>query len=79
MLYQHWTYNVLILHKDEYKPKFFVTAQKYLNIHVYMTKTITFILNPVIDHQTLLDQVSHIFQLKVKFRNKSLVGATNKR
>ena len=44
-----------------------------------MTKTITFILNPVIDHQTLLDQVSHIFQLKVKFRNKSLVGATNKR
>jgi fumarate reductase subunit C len=60
------TYNVLILHKDKYEPKFFVTAQKYLNIHVYMTETITFILNPVIDHQTLSDQVSHIFQFKSK-------------
>ena len=53
VLYQHWTYNVRILHKDKYEPKFFVTAQKYPNIHVYMTKTITFTLNPVIDHQTL--------------------------
>ena len=70
VLYQHWTYNVRILHKDEYKPKFFVTAQKYLyiyiNIHVYMTETIMFTLNPVIDHQTLLDQVSNIFQFKSK-------------
>jgi hypothetical protein len=66
VLYQHWTYNVRILHKDEYKPKFFVAAQKYLNIHVYMTETIMFILNPVIDHQTLSDQVSHIFQFKSK-------------
>ena len=41
-----------------------------------MTETIMFILNPVIDHQTLSDQVSHIFQFK---SNKSLVGPTNKR
>ena len=66
VLYQHWTYNVRIFHKDEYKPKIFVTAQKYLNIHVYMTWTITFMLNPVIDHQTLSDQVSHIFLFKSK-------------